>query len=205
MSGLQQVQGAFETARKDFLNNLTNKNHYNFSNIRNINDVYNETQRIQEIQGSQGTLRNLNRIRPFLRRIEEYASVIEIFILVKPEVLALLWISSTCPKSFDKLLDLTTHLADALPRLKVYEELFRMHARITHVLCLFYTDILDFYAVNLEIYNAKGWKMLFESLWPRYDDKIAIVHANITRHMELLQSEVTVADISAALQRVFSP
>ena len=92
MSGLQQVQGAFETARKDFLNNLTNKNHYNFSNIRNINDVYNETQRIQEIQGSQGTLRNLNRIRPFLRRIEEYASVIEIFILVKPEVLALLWV-----------------------------------------------------------------------------------------------------------------
>ncbi|MCJ1385990.1 hypothetical protein MMC17_009115 [Xylographa soralifera] len=177
MSNPQQIQGAFEAAIKDFLDNLTDKDHYDFSKIRSVDDVYDETDRIQTLQGSKGTLRNLNRIKPYLHRISEYSSVIETFVQVKPDFLSLLWISSTYIKSFDKLLDMTARLADALPQFKVYEELFQKNARITHVLCLFYKDILDFYAINLNFFKAKGWKIFFESLWP---------------------SEVTVADISEA-------
>ncbi|MCJ1392101.1 hypothetical protein MMC18_004968 [Xylographa bjoerkii] len=180
---------------KDFMDSLTDKDDYDFSKIRSIENVYNETDKIQRIQGSKGALRNLNRIQPYLRRITEYSSVIETFVQAKPDFLTLLWgpiklllqISSTCVKSFDKLLDIT-----------MYQDLFQNNARITHVLCLFYKDILDFYAINLNFFKAKGWKIFFESLWPRYADKIAIVQENITRHMLLLNSEVTVADISEA-------
>ncbi|MCJ1431111.1 hypothetical protein MMC27_000462 [Xylographa pallens] len=206
MSSSQQIQGAFEASLEEFSNNLIDKNHYDFSKIRSIDDVYDETDRIQKLQGSNGALRNLKRIEPYLRCINEYSSVIETFVLVKPDLLALLWgpikfllqVTSTYIKSFDKLLDMTVRLADALPQFKAYEELFRTNTRVTHVLCLFYKDILDFYAINLNYFKAKGWKIFHDVMLSSYTDKIAIVQENIIYHKELLSSEVTVADIRKA-------
>ena len=83
---------AFESAIKDFFDGLTHKDDYDFSRFKSINDVYDETDRIQKKQGNDGALRNLNIIKPYLRRISEYSGVIDTFVQVKPDILALLWV-----------------------------------------------------------------------------------------------------------------
>lgn len=92
MSLATPIHGAFESAVKDFLDGLTHKDEYDFSKFKCIEDVYDETDRLQKKQGNEGTLRNLNRIQPYLRRISEYSGVIDTFVQAKPDVLALLWV-----------------------------------------------------------------------------------------------------------------
>ena len=46
--------------------------------------------------------------------------------------------------------------------------------------------------------NHPGWKIFFESLWPRYADKIAVVRNNIDSHKVLMDDTVTVNNISDA-------
>lgn len=45
--------------------------------------------------------------------------------------------------------------------------------------------------------------MFYESLWPRYGEKILVVQNNITRHKAFFDSEVIVANISDAYEARF--
>lgn len=92
MSTALPAQSAFESAVKDFFDGLTHKGDYDFSRFRSIDDVYDETNSIQKKQGNEGTLRNLNKIQPYLRRISEYSVVLDTFVQAKPGILVLLWV-----------------------------------------------------------------------------------------------------------------
>lgn len=92
MSIVSSVQSAFDSAVKGFLDDLTDNNDYDFSGINSIDHIYDATDKIQQQQGSNRTLRNLNRIQPYLQRINQYAGVIDTFVQAKPDILALLWV-----------------------------------------------------------------------------------------------------------------
>jgi hypothetical protein len=47
---------------------------------------------IQKDQAARKGLRNLNKIKPFLKGLSQYAQVIEVFIQVKPEILGFIWV-----------------------------------------------------------------------------------------------------------------
>lgn len=51
---------------------------------------------IQHEQAHRRGYRNLNKIRPFLQFLQQYARVIEQFISAKPDFLAFIWVSRTC-------------------------------------------------------------------------------------------------------------
>jgi hypothetical protein len=108
-------------------------------------------------------------------------------------------------------------IGNHLPRFGKYQELFRTNDRVKHVLYIFYKDILDFHATVLNFFKLKSmscchirssllcvwlkhleWRVFFESIWPRYASKISVILENITRHTILVDSEVTLADISEA-------
>ena len=95
MSASLSVPGAFDVASKDFLDSLVDGSQYDLSHFHSINDVYDETEKIQKEQGRKGALRNLQRIQPFLQRLSEYSGVVEVFVQVKPDVLALLWVCTS--------------------------------------------------------------------------------------------------------------
>ena len=95
MSASLFVPGAFDIAIKEFLDSLVDGNEYDFSHFQSIHDVYDETEKIQKEQGRRGALRNLQRIQPFLQRLSEYSGVVEVFVQVKPDVLALLWVCTS--------------------------------------------------------------------------------------------------------------
>ncbi|KAH6888169.1 hypothetical protein B0T10DRAFT_515086 [Thelonectria olida] len=200
------VTDAFESAKDDFLLNFPKGSNYDFSNFSTIDDVYNATDQIQKDQAKSGTLRNLGKIQPFLECLSSYAKVIDTFVQVKPDILALIWgpvrlvllISSTYMKAFDKLLDVISQIGAALPAFQKYAGLFKGNTQIHQVLCVFFRDILDFHAIVLGFFKHKKWSILFESLWPRYAGKLKVVQDNITKHRMLMQGEVTIAEIAEA-------
>lgn len=48
---------------------------------------------IQRAQAQRRALRNLNKVKPFLRFLQDYARVIEQFVSAKPDFLAFIWVS----------------------------------------------------------------------------------------------------------------
>lgn len=91
MSTTSTASRAFDTALSSFKNGLTEKEKLDFSQT-SIDDVYTETKRIQERQSQQGLLRNLRRIQPYINGLVQYSKVIEVFVQVKPEIMAFIWV-----------------------------------------------------------------------------------------------------------------
>jgi hypothetical protein len=60
--------------------------------LTTFEDVKVAIESIQKEQASKKGLRNLQRIRPFLKALEQYAGIMEVFIQVKPDALALIWV-----------------------------------------------------------------------------------------------------------------
>lgn len=92
-SGL--IADAFEVAKEEFLLKFLNCSRYDFSKHSTIGDVYEATDQIQREQASKGTLRNFAMIKPFLDGLAKYEKAIETLVQVKPDVLALIWVSPT--------------------------------------------------------------------------------------------------------------
>ena len=92
MSASSSVQEAFDFARRDFLQSLEDPHDYNFSQYNSIEQVYDATEKIQKEQEKSGTLRNLNKIQPYLECMSQYAQTIDTFVQVKPEILAIIWV-----------------------------------------------------------------------------------------------------------------
>jgi hypothetical protein len=92
MSAQYPIEDTFETARQDFLKSLKDPDVYNFSQFTSINSVYDTTDKIQEEQMRSGTLRGLNRIRPYLDCLNQYAGVLDTFAQAKPDILCLIWV-----------------------------------------------------------------------------------------------------------------
>jgi hypothetical protein len=57
-----------------------------------IIDVYEEMDRIQRLQEDKCLLRYVKRVKPFVEGISRYASIIEVLISSKPDLLALIWV-----------------------------------------------------------------------------------------------------------------
>jgi len=82
----------FQDAMNKAWDGLTEKEKAEFLKLQTISDVYAETDRIQREQGKNGLLRNLKQIEPYLLWLKQYSGVIEVFVQVKPQILALIWV-----------------------------------------------------------------------------------------------------------------
>ena len=84
---------SFNTARQEFLHDFADdEDAQTLRQLTSIDDVYNATDKIQKKQGESKTLQNLAKIQPYLSCLDQYASVLDTVIQVKPEILALIWV-----------------------------------------------------------------------------------------------------------------
>ena len=85
---------SFNTARQEFLRDFPPHDEYRqtLSQLTSIDDVYNATDDIQRKQGESKMLQNLAKIQPYLVCLDQYATVLDTVIQVKPEILALVWV-----------------------------------------------------------------------------------------------------------------
>jgi plasmid maintenance system antidote protein VapI len=159
-----RLAGAFQNAKQEFLASLKDLSLVNsVSNVKSIDEIYTYTVQLQNDQGNREDLRNLCKIEPYLERLKQYAGVIEVFIQVKPEILALIWgpiklllqMADNMKKSFDAIMEAMTGIGNKLPLFEAYTNIFEASDRVLDVLSLFYKDILDFYEIVLNFFSAR--------------------------------------------------
>jgi hypothetical protein len=110
MATKSPILDAFESAKTEFINGLLDDERHKFSDFTSIQEVYDATEQIQQEQSKGGSLRNLNRIQQYLDCLGQYAGVIETFVQVKPEILALIWV---CMIPFSGSKQILTHTTRA--------------------------------------------------------------------------------------------
>jgi hypothetical protein len=159
------AQAAFNKAMRDFRSRLKDENLYKeILATTSVDQVYDLTDRLQFVQGSGDHLRNLARIAPFLERIGAYAEVIDTFVQVKPDILALIWgpiklliqWASTLTKSLDALGKTIEEIGVILPEFGQASRLFGGKGHVDEALALIFQDILDFYMVSLKFFSMKS-------------------------------------------------
>ncbi|KAI1273970.1 NACHT domain protein [Xylaria sp. FL0933] len=198
------VQAAFDNAISDFKAELKDEQIYReLLQITTIDQVYDATDEIQRKQAKQGHLRHLSKVSPYLDRLNEYAATIEVFLQVKPDILALIWgpiklllqWTSALRASFDAIVNAMAEVGELLPEFKRVVALFDENTAIQEVMALFFRDILDFYLVALKFFKLSRWKYLFESLWPTHKEKIKVIMTHIQSHGRLMRNEVRLEHI----------
>ncbi|KAF2191077.1 hypothetical protein K469DRAFT_746515 [Zopfia rhizophila CBS 207.26] len=201
---LNPVQAVFENAIRDFKASLKDDALYKeILKTTTIDEVYDATDKLQNEQRKKGHLRHLSKIEPFLEGLRGYASVIEVFVQAKPNILALIWgpiklllqWASTLKQSLDAIIGAMADIGILLPEFQDVYKLFSQNKLIKEVLALFFKDILDFYLVALKFFSLPRWKMFFESLWPKHRGKIQVVTDHIKRHTLLMRNEVRLEHI----------
>lgn len=83
---------AFENAKNNFLLKYPHGTTYDFTSLPTIDHVYHAAEQIQEQQSTTNATRNLRKIQPFLECLRHYGEVVETFVQVKPDILALIWV-----------------------------------------------------------------------------------------------------------------
>ncbi|KAH7077841.1 hypothetical protein BKA63DRAFT_509181 [Paraphoma chrysanthemicola] len=199
-------QAAFNTSIEQFRVKLKNDDLYReILQTRKIEEVYDITDKLQEEQSRTGRLRHLSKIEPFLEGLRGYASVIEVFMQAKPDVLALIWgpiklllqWADVLKQSMDAIVDTVAEIGDLIPEFRISSKVFGEKTAIRDVLLLFFRDILDFYVIALKFFSSPRLKFVFEALWPRQRNRIKIVVGHLQRHTHLLRNEVRLEHIQA--------
>ncbi|KAI0152566.1 hypothetical protein F4776DRAFT_659492 [Hypoxylon sp. NC0597] len=202
------VDEAFKSAKEDFKRSLKNPALYDFSTISSVDDVLDEARKIERQQAKTKTLRGLKRVQPLIDGLKEYSGIIEVFVQAKPDVMSLIWgplkfilqASSSVISAFERVVKVIMDLGMTLPSFKAYTQLFESNPDIRRALCLFYADILDFYAILLNFLASRGPNLLLEPLWPNIRSRIAKVQENMEHHKAMMMTNVTLESILQAHQ-----
>ena len=94
---LTEPDEAFEAARAEFVSGLSRRTSklaiaQALSKATTVDDVRSEIAKIEEQQQRSGKLRALGRLKPFVKGLQEYAGVLEVFVQVKPDIIGLIWV-----------------------------------------------------------------------------------------------------------------
>ncbi|KAK2612783.1 hypothetical protein QQS21_001235 [Conoideocrella luteorostrata] len=198
------VPAAFTSAVLEFKNKLKDDELYDdILKTDSIDKVYAMTDSLQEEQARRGRLQRLAKIQPYIERLRGYEGVLDTFVQVKPDILALIWgpiklliqWASVLPKSLDALVETIAEIGQLLPEFKDMTIMFNQNKQLLGLLVLFFQDILDFYFVALKFFGMSRWRFFFESVWPKQRDKIKIVMSHIERHTILMRDEVRLEHI----------
>ena len=158
------IIAAFENAVRDFKASLGDEKLLeDISKTKSIEDVYDATDALQKEQAAKGHLRHLAKIQPYLECLRSYASVIEVFVQSKPDLLSLIWgpiklllyWTNNLKQSFDAIVDALADIGLLLPEFQEVRKLFSHNEHIKDVLVLFFRDILDFYLIVLKFFRRR--------------------------------------------------
>ena len=81
----------FSFALQFFREKLSPDDVCQFRKITTLADLGLAIKDIESEQAKKRSLRSIGKIRPFLKILEEYSKVIEVFVNAKPDVLAFIW------------------------------------------------------------------------------------------------------------------
>ncbi|KAH8587440.1 hypothetical protein B0O99DRAFT_747604 [Bisporella sp. PMI_857] len=190
----------FEGILASFKKRLTSE-HAELFQLTTFGDLKESITRIQKEQAAKKGLRNLNKIKPFLNGLKQYAEVLQVFIQVKPEILAFIWgpvklciqIASTLNEAFDALLDAYEGIGNSLPILSTVDALFYNHPHVKQVLADIYEDILDFHKRAIVFFKHGTWKLTFKLTYHTFSDMFGDILKKLDRSRDLVLQSANLA------------
>lgn len=162
MSTFDASQQAFEAAKIAFKKSLKDEKMFkDLLETTTIEGVWKAAKEVQAKQDSERRLRHMAKIKSFLGKLSEYASAVETFVQVKPDILALIWgpirlllvWTANMAKFADAVTSAMVKIGDALPQFVEVVKIFGKNDKLNDMLALFYRDILDFYTITLEFFG----------------------------------------------------
>ncbi|KAK6062398.1 zinc finger protein [Seiridium cupressi] len=179
----------FEAVLEDFKNNaqLTPKQSEDFK-FDSLDGLRSTIHTIQNEQADKKRIRHMKRLEPFLRTMEQYGKVVDIFVNTS-EVLAFVW----GPMKW-----LLIAIWEELPSLNLFQQLFQDRPYLQNVLRWIYQDIMDFHKEAMAYFRQKkapaAWRQVFQAAWRNFKLKIDWIKQRMQRHGNLIKMEATLAE-----------
>lgn len=154
------LQKVFNDAKKEFQRKLSAGTQFQeLLGVATVDELYDATDKLQQSHPTR--LRHMKRIQPFLARIQAFAGVVEVFVQVQPEILALIWgpikllltLTIEWQQGFEAIVRTMERIGELLPMFTNVSGDFVDKERIQDVLGLLYRDILDFHWKSLEFFT----------------------------------------------------
>ncbi|ETS83638.1 hypothetical protein PFICI_05514 [Pestalotiopsis fici W106-1] len=166
--------------------------------MTSLDDLKLAVRKMESDQESRRCMMNLKRLDPFLKSMEEYGKLIEIFVNVN-EVVAFVWgpmkfilqVASTHAEALHCILDAYQEIGEQIPLLASYQSLFAGNDHMGQILKDIYTDILEFHRETLRHFKSKVWKQLFRATWKGFNLRLKMIKDNLTRHKHLIESRAS--------------
>ncbi|KAI0115612.1 hypothetical protein GGR51DRAFT_503565 [Nemania sp. FL0031] len=173
------------------------------SRITTISDVYDITDKIQADQHRSGGLRNLSKIQPYLRRLEDYIAVTDEIIHGDCEILAsllgpiafLLQLAATLDDAFDSLISAIAEIGQYLPDFQDSIPILNRNMETREITVLFYKDIMNLYRELLQPFTHKHWMHVFNRLWPKHFANVQEVGRHLGRLTRLMRTGIHIEHI----------
>ncbi|PQE21380.1 hypothetical protein CJF30_00008252 [Rutstroemia sp. NJR-2017a BBW] len=162
-----------------------------------LEDVWKAAFAIQQHQREKKSMRNMQRIEPFLQAIEKYSKSIEVICNGTP-YLPWIWLASAHAAILDKLLNAYALIAESMPRFDRLQKTFEHHPDFKKVLAMVYCDIVEFHTCAYRLFRRRVWHVVFDSLWKNFDSRFAGILTSLSRHADLIDREASSINIAEA-------
>lgn len=164
----ERVSNAFDKARQNFIKKVGDPSAtVEMQSVSSAGKLHiDDMGAIQQNMAKKGSLRHMGRIARFLDILGTYSATVEVFVQVKPEVLALVWgpvklllvWASEYGQLFDTIAGTMERVGFIVPQFQALESTFSDRAELGEALVLFFENLLDFYhlLIGLARKSSKG-------------------------------------------------
>jgi hypothetical protein len=164
---------------------------------------------IQKAQQDSATLRNLGRIKHFIRAFEQFGNVVEVFLNVN-EVVCFVWgpmkflitIAKNLTDTFEIILDAWEQIGEQLPLLEDIQHVFKDNNSLQEILVKIFTDVLEFHQHAISFYKGRGLKAVMKSLWKSFSPQFESILTRLRFHKQLLMDKIAIINSQKLNQHV---
>ncbi|KAL8662378.1 MAG: hypothetical protein Q9202_004773 [Teloschistes flavicans] len=180
----------------DDLNRTLKPEDARFFRDTTLDELWKEMRAIEHEQGQRLDLRCMRRLEPFLKTMESYSKVIEVFCqgyspmaFVWGPIKLMLLLARQYGDVMDKVLQAYSDIANVLPRIDKLKSAFGDDADFKQALGLIYSDILEFHQRAYRMFRRKGWHLLFAIHWGLFERRFKSIIQSLALHCDLLDKE----------------
>ncbi|KAF2638470.1 hypothetical protein P280DRAFT_491867 [Massarina eburnea CBS 473.64] len=196
---------AMRVAFEDFEKTVTPADSKQMRSASAIGQVRDAALDIERQLAARGSLRNMRRLAPLLNGLEHYGRVIEVLCNGTPflnwiwaPISLILRLASEYLEAFEHIMKGYTQIAKALGRFEMLSNAFPKDADFQHTLAIFYADILEFHKHAYKFVTRRGWHLLFNTSWGRFQRRFTHLLHDLEKHGELIDMEANARNITEA-------
>ncbi|KAL8727649.1 MAG: hypothetical protein Q9166_005885 [cf. Caloplaca sp. 2 TL-2023] len=143
---------AWTRAKDRYMEDLSDGERVLYANA-SPESIFYDASAAQKVHTSSGLgIKMIDKMKPLTAAIEQYSQALDVYTNAYPLVVSPLWgsirivlhLAREFGKYFERIVDMFAEVGDALPRFRVYENLFSSQERLVQALSVVYVDILTF-------------------------------------------------------------